>query len=113
MRLIGGRPGLAKRCSPSERRLLACGLLNLARVKNGQYARDDLEKKAAGLKVQDWPGRIIELYLERATKPVLSAAKDAEPRRNKQSTAKRTSFSANTPCCRAKKLTRSCCFARP
>ena len=56
--------------------------LYLARARNGQDARTDLEKKAAGLKLTDWPGRIIELYLGRASKAVLSAAKDSNPKKD-------------------------------
>jgi len=54
--------------------------LYLARTKAGQDARSELETNTAQLKLEAWPGQVVNLYLGKATpEAVLSAAANSDP----------------------------------
>jgi lipoprotein NlpI len=57
----------------------------LARARAGQPAQDELAAYAAKLDMKSWPGPVIDLYLGKATpNAVLAAAKDADPKKDKE-----------------------------
>ena len=59
--------------------------LYLARSRAGQDAHSELKKNAAQLKLTEWPGRVVDLYLGTVTSgEILSAATDADTKKNRE-----------------------------
>jgi lipoprotein NlpI len=59
--------------------------LYLAQARAGQDGRVDLEKRVPRLRLQDWPGPVVSLYLGQSTpETTLAAAANPDPKRQQE-----------------------------